>query len=119
MRDIDKIKLSKQYPNYSVKALKFTLSKAVKNKTKLLILNISKSWELAEDLADLSIPIIVFHYPIPYYLVPLFLSSFTEEINLGKPLYLALKKAKMNLKTREPQSSYYSWFPVLVENLTE
>ena len=116
-RNINNIKLSKHSPNYTVKALNHTLKIAVTNKTKLLILNTSKSWELAEELTNLSIPMIIFQHPIPYYISPMFLSSLVQAINTNKPLYLALKEAKRNLQQIEPKFSYLSYFPLLIENI--
>lgn len=122
-RKIDQIKLSENCQNYTVKALKYALQQAIASdqffipvkKTKLLILNTSKSLQLANSLADLSIPMIIFRQPLPEQILPTFLSSLLEEINLKQPLYLALKEAKKELKRLENRFPYLSCFPVLVE----
>lgn len=109
--------------NLSVSDLREALKEAAK-KAKLAIFNSCDSLGIAEYLADLDIPhLIVMREAVPDAVARYFLKFFLQEFSQGKPLNLAVRRARRRLKQMETitddNNLFYpgaSWLPVLVQN---
>ncbi len=100
--------------------LKHPLRKAISQGLQLGIFNSCDGLGLAQELASLQIPQIIFMQElIPDRVAQEFLKYFLQAFATGKPLYLSVREARERLTGFEYQFSRASWLPMIYQNLAE
>ena len=104
----------------TISELKNALKRAITGGDRPLQLAIFNSCDglgLAQELADLQIPlIIVMREPVPDEVAQTFIKYFLECFSTGKSLYLAVREARERLQGLEDRFPCASWLPVLCQN---
>ncbi|XZN89367.1 MAG: CHAT domain-containing protein [Microcoleus sp.] len=99
--------------------LKHGLRCAIENGLQLAIFNSCDGLKLAENLADLHIPlVIVMREPVPDRIAQEFLKYFLTAYSSGEPLYLAARKARERLETEGLDKEFpgATWLPIICQN---
>ncbi|MBD1821003.1 CHASE2 domain-containing protein [Cyanobacteria bacterium FACHB-DQ100] len=100
--------------------LKYALKVAIRHGLKLAIFNSCDGIGLARQLTDLHIPqIIVMREPVPDRVAQEFLKHLLSAFAAGQPLYSAVRQAREQLETLEPEFPYATWLPVIFQNPAE
>ena len=98
--------------------LKHPLRKAISQGLQLGIFNSCDGLGLAQELASLQIPQVIFMgEPVPDRVAQEFLKYFLQAFATGKPLYLSVREARERLTGVEYQFSRASWLPIIYQNL--
>ncbi|MEO0926156.1 MAG: CHASE2 domain-containing protein [Cyanobacteria bacterium J06643_13] len=101
----------------TIKELKHGFRQAISSGLQLAIFNSCDGLGLAEELGQLSLPqSIVMRQPIPDEMAQQFIKCFLQAYAAGNPLYLAMRKAREQLQSREQQFPCASWLPVIYQN---
>ena len=96
------------------------LSKAVKWGLQLAIFNSCDGLGIARKLAQLGLPnIIVMREPVPDEVAQKFLQRFLEVFALGKPLHLAVRRARERINRLENKFPGATWLPTIFQNPAE
>ncbi|MGL5066157.1 MAG: CHAT domain-containing protein [Microcoleus sp.] len=98
--------------------LKHGLRRATDNGLQLAIFNSCDGLKLAENLADLHVPlVIVMREPVPDSIAQGFLKYFLTAYSSGESLYLAARKARERLaENLDKQFPGAIWLPVICQN---
>ena len=100
--------------------LEADLEQAVEQGLKLAIFNSCDGLGIANYLANLNVPsMIVMREPVPDFVARKFLRYFLEAFSRGKPLYLAVRRARgrlQALETCQPPYPAASWLPIVCQN---
>jgi WD40 repeat protein len=103
----------------TIEELKYGLREAINRGLQLAIFNSCDGLKLAEDLADLNIPQVIFmREPVIDQIAQAFLKSFLEQFSQGESLYLAVRHARERL-IESGYEKYFpgsSWLPVIFQN---
>jgi hypothetical protein len=111
INDKDKLKIAD---------LKYALSAAIKNGLQIAIFNSCDGLGLANQLANLNIPEIIFmREPVPDIVAQEFLKNFLTAFASGKSFYLAVREAREKLQGLEDIYPCASWLPVICQNPAE
>jgi hypothetical protein len=96
------------------------LNTAIENGLYLAIFNSCDGLGIANKLAELRLPqSIVMKEPIPNEIAVYFLQHFLESFSLNEPLFVAVSKARKQLKTEYNTPNKYPgghWLPLIVPN---
>ncbi|MDJ0695488.1 pentapeptide repeat-containing protein [Mastigocoleus sp. MO_188.B34] len=104
----------------TLEELRNALRKAIECGLHLAIFNSCDGFGLAQQLADLPIPQVVFmREPVPDVVAQEFLKNFLQAFSGGKSLYLAMREAREKLQGMENDFFYASWLPVIYQNSAE
>ncbi|MBW4571829.1 MAG: protein kinase [Tolypothrix carrinoi HA7290-LM1] len=96
------------------------LRKAVKRGLQLAIFNSCDGLGIARQLAQLHVPnIIVMREPVPDQVAQMFLQRFLEAFAAGKPLHLAVRRARERINRLENQFPGATWLPMTFQNPAE
>uniref|UniRef100_UPI001177D6C6 CHAT domain-containing protein n=1 Tax=Calothrix rhizosoleniae TaxID=888997 RepID=UPI001177D6C6 len=96
------------------------LRKAVKWGLQLAIFNSCDGLGIARQLALLKVPnIIVMREPVPDELAQKFLQRFLEVFAWGKPLHLAVRRARERINRLENKFPGATWLPMTFQNPSE
>ncbi len=96
------------------------LRKAVKRGLQLAIFNSCDGLGIARQLAQLHVPnIIVMREPVPDQVAQMFLQRFLEAFAAGKPLHLAVRRAREKINRLENQFPGATWLPMTFQNPAE
>ncbi|MBD2606396.1 protein kinase [Scytonema hofmannii FACHB-248] len=96
------------------------LRKAVKRGLQLAIFNSCDGLGIARQLAQLHVPnIIVMREPVPDQVAQMFLQRFLEAFAQGKPLHLAVRRAREKINRLENQFPGATWLPMTFQNPAE
>jgi len=96
------------------------LRKAVKWGLQLAIFNSCDGLGIARQLALLEVPnIIVMREPVPDELAQKFLQRFLEVFAWGKPLHLAVRRARERINQLEHKFPGATWLPMTFQNPAE
>jgi len=98
--------------------LKHGLRRSIESGLKLAIFNSCDGLKLAENLADLHIPlVIVMREPVPDRIAQGFLKYFLTAYSGGESLYLAVRKARERLDTEGLDTEFpgATWLPVIYQ----
>ena len=72
---------------------------------------------LAAELEDVHFPLsIVMREPVPNVVAQRFLTYFLQAFTGGKPLYLALRQARLLLEDNSDELPYVSWLPAIAHD---
>ncbi|MGK7910804.1 MAG: protein kinase [Synechococcus sp.] len=72
---------------------------------------------LAAELEDVHFPLsIVMREPVPNVVAQRFLTYFLQAFTSGKPLYLALRQARLLLEDNSEELPYVSWLPAIAHD---
>ncbi|MEM8714895.1 MAG: serine/threonine-protein kinase [Cyanobacteria bacterium P01_A01_bin.3] len=72
---------------------------------------------LAAELEDVHFPLsIVMREPVPNVVAQRFLTYFLQAFTSGKPLYLALRQARLLLEDNSDELPYVSWLPAIAHD---
>ena len=98
--------------------LKGALKTAVRDGgLQLGIFNSCDGLGLASELEDVHFPLsIVMREPVPNEVAQRFLKSFLQAYTRGKPLYLALRQARLLLEEDSEELPYLSWLPAIAHD---
>jgi energy-coupling factor transporter ATP-binding protein EcfA2 len=105
----------------TIEELKDGLREAIKRGLQLAIFNSCDGLKLAEDLADLNIPQVLFmREPVIDEVAQAFLKCFLEQFSQGESLYLAVRHARKQLSEKDFDNKFpgSSWLPVIFQNPT-
>ncbi|MEL6580832.1 MAG: CHASE2 domain-containing protein [Cyanobacteria bacterium J06621_12] len=101
----------------TIEQLRYGFKQAIASGLQLAIFNSCDGLGLAEELGQLSLPqSIVMRSPIPDEMAQQFVKCFLEAYAGGNSLYLAMRKAREQLQSREKQFPCASWLPVIYQN---
>lgn len=104
----------------TIEDLENDLIKAVKNGLELAIFNSCDGVGIAKQLSQYKIPnIIIMREPVPDEVAQKFLQRFLEAFAAGKPLSLAVRRAREKLTRLENKFPGSSWLPMLWSNPSE
>jgi tRNA A-37 threonylcarbamoyl transferase component Bud32 len=96
------------------------IRKAVKYGLQLVIFNSCDGLGIARQLAQLEVPnIIVMREPVPDEVAQKFLQRFLEVFALGKPLHLAVRRARERINRLENKFPGATWLPMTFQNPAE
>ncbi|MBD6616712.1 protein kinase [Komarekiella sp. 'clone 1'] len=96
------------------------LRKAVKRGLQLAIFNSCDGLGIARQLAQLHVPnIIVMREPVPDEVAQKFLQRFLEAFASGKPLHLAVRRAREKINRLENKFPGATWLPMTFQNPAE
>jgi serine/threonine-protein kinase len=96
------------------------IRKAVKYGLQLAIFNSCDGLGIARQLAQLEVPnIIVMREPVPDEVAQKFLQRFLEVFALGKPLHLAVRRARERINRLENKFPGATWLPMTFQNEAE
>ncbi|MGL4377857.1 MAG: CHAT domain-containing protein [Microcoleaceae cyanobacterium] len=104
-----------------VSQLKHGLIRAIERGLQLAIFNSCDGLKLAENLADLHIPlVIVMGEPVPDRVAQGFLKYFLSAYSSGESLYMAVRKARDRLDTEGLNQQFpgATWLPIIYQNPT-
>ena len=109
--------LNSQEP-IEISQLKGALKTAVRDGgLQLGIFNSCDGLGLVSQLEDVHFPLsIVMREPVPNEVAQRFLKSFLQAYTLGKPLYLALRQARLLLEDDSEELPYVSWLPAIAHD---
>ena len=102
----------------TIDQFKNALTEAISKGLKIAIFNSCDGLKLAQELADLRIPVvIVMQEIVPDRVAQSFLTEFLTEYNCGQPLYTAVRRAQARLEefTDYPGAT---WLPLIFQNPT-
>ncbi|RUT00843.1 hypothetical protein DSM106972_072520 [Dulcicalothrix desertica PCC 7102] len=116
--DSGRIYINENKESLTTDDLKYGLKKAKSNGLAVAIFNSCDGLGLASDLEALQIPqIIVMREQVPDEVAHLFLKHFLVAFTTGKkPLYQAVKEARLKLHGLEDKYPCASWLPVICQN---
>jgi WD40 repeat protein len=116
--DSGRIYINENKESLTTDDLKYGLKKAKSNGLAVAIFNSCDGLGLASDLEALQIPqIIVMREQVPDEVAQLFLKHFLVAFTTGKkPLYQAVKEARLKLHGLEDKYPCASWLPVICQN---
>ncbi|MEM6614205.1 MAG: CHASE2 domain-containing protein [Cyanobacteria bacterium P01_C01_bin.72] len=101
----------------TIEQLRYGFRQAIASGLQLAIFNSCDGLGLAEELGQLSLPqSIVMRSPIPDEMAQQFVKCFLQAYAGGNSLYLAMRKAREQLQSREKQFPCASWLPVIYQN---
>ncbi|QLE55888.1 CHASE2 domain-containing protein [Nostoc sp. TCL26-01] len=104
----------------TIDQLKYGLQKAIAQGLQLAIFNSCDGLGLAQDLADLHLPlVIVMREPVPDRVAQEFLQHFLALFSRGKTLYAAVREARQRLQSLEQDFPCATWLPVICQNPAE
>ena len=119
VKSIGRIVLS-ETETVTIEDLRFELIKAAKTGLKLAIFNSCNGIGIAQQLYKLQIPnIIVMREPLPDKVAHRFLQRFLEAFAAGKPLNLAVRRAREKLNRLERDFPGVMWLPMIWQNPAE
>ncbi|MUG99959.1 CHAT domain-containing protein [Scytonema sp. UIC 10036] len=96
------------------------LRKAVKRGLQLAIFNSCDGFGIARQLAEFHLPnIIVMREPVPDEVAQKFLQRFLEAFAAGKPLHLAVRRAREKINRLESKFPGATWLPMTFQNPAE
>ena len=96
------------------------LRKAVRWGLQLAIFNSCDGLGIARKLAKIGLPnIIVMREPVPDEVAQKFLQRFLEVFALGKPLHLAVRRARERINRLENKFPGATWLPTIFQNPAE
>lgn len=109
--------LNSQEP-IEISQLKGALKTAVRDGgLQLGIFNSCDGLGLAAELEDVHFPLsIVMREPVPNEVAQRFLKYFLQAFTRGKPLYLALRQARLLLEDDSEELPYVSWLPAIAHD---
>lgn len=106
--------------NLTIGDLKYALKAARDRGLKIAIFNSCDGLNLASELAELQIPlIIVMREAIPDVVAEAFLKKFTTAFSSGKSLYASVREAREKLHGFEDRYPCASWLPVIFQHPAE
>lgn len=108
-----------QDDSLSLKEISNALRRAAHKGLQLAIFNSCDGLGLAQELADLNIPIIVMRMPVPDVVAQKFLQHFLRAFASGNPLHLAVREARERLQGLENEFPCASWLAALCQNPTK
>jgi WD40 repeat protein len=116
--DSGRIYINENFENLSIDDLKYGLKKAKSNGLAVAIFNSCDGLGLGSELEALQIPqIIVMREQVPDEVAQVFLKHFlVAYANDGKPLYQAVKEARLKLHGLEDKYPCASLLPVICQN---
>ncbi|MBW4491581.1 MAG: PD40 domain-containing protein [Oscillatoria princeps RMCB-10] len=103
----------------TVEDVRHGMRKAIERGLRLAIFNSCDGLKLAEDLADLHIPVtVVMREPVPDGVAQQFLRHFLKAFAGGKSLYIAVREARKRLHDEglEDKIPGVSWLPAIFQN---
>jgi serine/threonine-protein kinase len=104
----------------TIEDLEFELTEAVERGLVLAIFNSCDGLGIARQLAKLHIPnIIVMRESVPDKVAQKFLQRCLEAFAAGKPLHIAVRRAREKMKRLERDFPSATWLPVLFQNPAE
>jgi serine/threonine-protein kinase len=114
------IELNPHEPSITIDDLEPDLRKAVKRGLQLVIFNSCDGLGIARQLAALEIPnIIIMREPVPDEVAYKFLQRFLEVFAQGKPLHLAVRRAREKINRLENKFPGATWLPMTFQNPAE
>lgn len=106
-----------QTDSLSLAELKNALEKAIKNGVQLVLLNSCDGLNLARELTDLDLPLVIaMRERIPDVLAHRFLRQFLISFAEGKSAHLAVREARERLQLEEATFLYATWLPVIFQH---
>lgn len=109
-----------QTNSLTIAQLRLALRQAIAQRLKLAIFNSCDGLGLAQELADLHIPQIIFmREPVPDQVAQEFLKNFLAAFTAGESLYLSVRKARERLQGLEDEFPCATWLPVICQNPAE
>jgi uncharacterized protein YjbI with pentapeptide repeats len=104
----------------TVNDLRNALKASIERGLQIAIFNSCDGLGLAQNLADLHIPQVVFmREPVPDLVAHEFLKHFLKTFSSGQSLYISLREARERLQGLESDFPCASWLPVLFQNPAE
>jgi CHASE2 domain-containing sensor protein len=114
-QDSGRIYLSDQ-ESLAIDQFKNALREAIHNGLKIAIFNSCDGWGLAQRLASLQIPVVIFmQEEIPDRVAQSFLKEFLTEYARASPLYTAVRRAQERLEEFQDLPGA-TWLPVIYQN---
>ncbi|MDF5733710.1 MAG: CHAT domain-containing protein [Rhizonema sp. PD38] len=114
------IDLNDEEESITIDDLEPDLRKAVKRGLQLAIFNSCDGLGIARQLAKLDVPnIIVMREPVPDEVAQKFLQRFLEAFAAGKPLHLAVRRAREKINRLENKFPGATWLPTTFQNPAE
>ncbi|MDM8567856.1 CHAT domain-containing protein [Candidatus Halobeggiatoa sp. HSG11] len=105
----------------TIDELKYGLRKAIRHGLQLAVFNSCDGLGLAEDLADLNLPQVIFmREPIIDQVAQSFLKIFLERFSQGESLYLSVRHTREQLIENDYDEKFPGscWLPVIFQNPT-
>lgn len=117
-QDAGRIYLSDQ-ESLAIDQFKHALKEAIHRGLKIAIFNSCDGWGLAQRLANLQIPVVIFmQEEIPDQVAQSFLKEFLAEYAKAQPLYTAVRRAQERLEEFQDLPGA-TWLPVIYQNLAD
>lgn len=117
-QDSGRIYLSDQ-ESLAIDQFKNALKEAIHQGLKIAIFNSCDGWGLAQRLASLQIPVVIFmQEEIPDRVAQSFLKEFLTEYAKAKPLYTAVRRAQERLEEFQDLPGA-TWLPIIYQNLAD
>ncbi|WP_432811244.1 CHASE2 domain-containing protein [Pantanalinema sp. GBBB05] len=116
--DIGRIYLSDQ-ESLAIDQFKHALREAIHQGLKIAIFNSCDGWGLAQQLASLQIPVVIFmQEEVPDQVAQSFLKELLAEYAQAQPLYTAVRRAQERLEEFQDLPGA-TWLPVIYQNLAD